>query len=223
MTLFHVAIPYTWPRFFKTSEWENEPVYLIGALIWTFTTVAFAFYLRYVGSVEISLYVMFKLVIMCLVPVVILQIYYTNKSLRRQVKLLQETVIHLRADIPQDTENKPADTLELGSENWSEQIILKTSELIMIKSADNYIEIIYLENGQYRKKLIRNTLRNIEDKLGRYPDFIRCHRTSIVNILFIDKLISNYAGYKLQIRDSEEKVPVSRQYILKVKEALAKR
>ena len=54
---------------------------------------------------------------------------------------------------------------------WFKNIssIFNTKNIISIKSADNYIEIYYLENVKVEKKLVRSTLKSnikIESKKG---------------------------------------------------------
>src|SRR4030042_6886956 len=75
MVFFHIVLPVIWPKFFKSGTWESEPVYLISALIWIFSSVASAFYLRYVGSTELTMYLMFNIIIICIAPAVVLQLY----------------------------------------------------------------------------------------------------------------------------------------------------
>ena len=220
MGLFHIGLPLIWPKFFKISDWENEPVYMIIAFIWVFSSVAFAFYLRYVGSIELSLYLMFKIAVICIAPAVVLQLYYKNQSLRHQVHLLQENTTKLRSLLSNFEKDPATGHIELFSENKSEKVELQIADLALVRSADNYIEIIYKENEQFKKKLLRNTLRNVEDMLSFYPIFIRCHRTCIINKTFIEKMIRNYAGQKILIKGYDAEIPVSRQYLLLVKEAL---
>jgi DNA-binding LytR/AlgR family response regulator len=93
------------------------------------------------------------------------------------------------------------------------------ADVAFIKSADNYVEIVYVEGDTYKKKLIRNTLKNIELQIKQYSNFIRCHRISIVNFHFIEKLNSNYGNHWITIKGYEEHIPVSRQYLLKLKES----
>jgi len=90
----------------------------------------------------------------------------------------------------------------------------------LISAADNYVKIIYLEEGQLKNKLIRNTLKAIEAQLNIYPDFFRCHRTYIVNGKRVERLNKSYKGYFLKMKQYEEEIPVSQQYIIRVKEAL---
>jgi hypothetical protein len=60
------------------------PSYLGGFVIMALSSVAFAFYLRYVGLVEISFFVMSKVVFICLVPPIVLGIFDDMKELRQQ-------------------------------------------------------------------------------------------------------------------------------------------
>ncbi len=101
------------------------------------------------------------------------------------------------------------DTIELHPEN-----------VLLIKSADNYVEIYHLNDNNIQQKLIRTTLKNIEDQLKVYTEFIRCHRTSIVNTRYIVKLTHGYSGYRLKIHGYDNGIPVSRQYLLIVRHAL---
>ena len=75
--------------------------------------------------------------------------------------------------------------------------------------------------GQLRR-LFFNFVRKsyVEEQLKKHPEFIRCHRTTIINTKYILKLVSGYQGYRLIIHEYDKEVPVSRQYLLRVKEIL---
>ena len=104
------------------------------------------------------------------------------------------------------------------SDNSTENLSLPTSEIVFIKSADNYVEVAYTEGDALKKQLLRNTLKRIEEQLKPYPDFIRCHRICIVNALYIEKLENENQNYWIKLKGYPEKLPVSRQYLIKVKE-----
>ncbi|HAH24793.1 MAG TPA: hypothetical protein DCL77_13740 [Prolixibacteraceae bacterium] len=194
--------------------------YLGGGIILVLSSVAFAFYLRYVGSVNISFYTMFKIVVICFFPPVALGIADELKDLKQKIELLS-----IRKEILQEPIKKFQDdylhkSIEFVSENSTENLNLLISAVALIKSADNYVEIGFMDNKQLRKKLIRSTLKNIEQQLKPYPNFIRCHRICIVNTYYIEKLNRKFSNYWLTIKGSEELIPVSRQYLLKLKEAI---
>ncbi len=163
---------------------------------------------------------MFKIIIICIAPAVVLQLYNKNQSLRHQVYMLHENLTHVRTQLSK-YEKEPMDiNIELFSDNKTDKIMVRSADLVLIRSADNYIEIVFKENEQFKKKLVRNTLRNIEDRLSFYPWFIRCHRTCIINKDYVERLVRNYTGQKIILKGYDAEIPVSRQYQLLVKEAL---
>jgi plasmid maintenance system killer protein len=216
-----ILIPLLIPRWFKISEWESGPPYFLSVLLLIVTSTAFAFYIRYVGLTLLNLYIMFKVVLVCLIPILILIILYKNKSLERNIILLREINRKNLLKLQELKKSKEDEQIEIISDNKSKKLTLKYKNIISIKSADNYIEIYYLENDLVEKKLIRSTLRNIELQLMDQSDFLRCHRTSIVNIIHINELARNYSGYSLRMSKLEEAIPVSRQYLTQVKEAIS--
>ena len=216
-----IILPISIPKWFKISEWESGPPAVISILLLVVTGTAFVFYIHYIGKVSLSLYIMFKVVLVCLMPVIILIILYKNKSQERVIDVLQDQNKYYLSRIREFDKAGTEDEFNILSGNKSEKMVLKYSDIISIKSADNYIEINYLENAQLVKKLIRNTLKGIESQLVNQRSFIRCHRTSIVNIRYIEKLIKSYSGYSLKLNCCEEKIPVSRHYLKQVKDAIS--
>jgi len=114
-------------------------------------------------------------------------------------------------------------TIEFSSGILGDTIRLSFSDIILVKSADNYVEILYTDGNVTKKKLLRNTLNHIEQQLRPFSTFIRCHRTFIINIDHVSSIIRRINSYWLTIRDIDEQVPISRQYLLRVKEALVAR
>ena len=92
--------------------------------------------------------------------------------------------------------------------------------LILLRSAENYVEVIYRENQSIQKKLLRTTMMSIEDQLRGFQELVRCHRTCIVNTGSVAKMQKSATGVKLKLHEFEEDIPVSRQYLLNVKAAL---
>ena len=194
--------------------------YLRGFIILVLCSVAFVFYLRYVGSVKMSFYTVFKVVLICLAPPVIIKVYDLYNGLIRQ----NNSLIAERKSIQKQIEKYEVDNLnksvEFISESGADNMTLLIAEVIFVQSADNYVEIASSDGENIRKKLIRNTLKNIEIQLKPYSNFIRCHRTCIVNLHYIEKLHHDFSSHWITVKGYAEKIPVSRQYLLKLKEAL---
>ena len=214
--ILFIAIPALFPKSIKISEWKAGPPFVLNALALVLNSVAFTFYLRYVGKTSITFHIVYKIVLICLSVVVLFRVLHKMRYQNYQLKILHEKL--------KDQQNIPDEEfhekIELTSENKAERIKLRKENIYTIKAADNYIEINYKKNGNLHKKLLRNTLKNIESQLEDYSSFVRCHRAYIVNLDHVLKFSKNYSGNQLLISDIEEEIPVSRHYLLKVKEKL---
>lgn len=107
-------------------------------------------------------------------------------------------------------ENTPAAQLVLSGENQGETLVLAPDDLLYLAAADNYVQVFYRENGQFKNRLLRGALRRMEETLAGHPQFFRCHRTFVVNLDRVARITGNAQGYKLHFEGLEETVPVSR-------------
>ena len=158
--------------------------------------------------------------IICLAPSVALRLNDMIQGLRIQNEalIIEKKIIQKQLEkYEEDYLNK---SIEFISESRNENLNLLIADVAFIKSADNYVEIAYMEGSDLKKKLLRNTLKNIEQQIKPYSNFIRCHRICIVNLHFIEKLNTSYNNHWLTIKGFNEQIPVSRQYMLKLREAL---
>jgi len=220
MTVIYVVLPNALPKLYKPDAFPEEPQYLLGLVCWVFCSVAFTFYLRYVGNVGITFYLVFKALIVCLAPVIIYRIVQIRIILNHQLFLSNKIIERLQETLSGKPDDLRHEKIVIESENKSENLEVKVSEIVLIRSADNYIEVDYLEKGELKRRLLRSTLKNAEEQLARIPDFLRCHRTTLINTGYIEKLYRSYSGIYLRIKGIESDIPVSRQYLLKVKEKL---
>ena len=204
------------------TEREENPIFnslyyfSLGAL----TSVAFAFYIQYVGHTAVTFNIVLRSIVISLSIPVTIHLKNLISVLHEKYKnQLQENRI-IQDKLKQFSESYANRFIELISENGSENIRILVSDIVFIKSADNYVEVGYHEETEVKKKMIRNTLKNIEKQLDDFNNFIRTHRSSIVNIQYINKLHKNFNTYWLTLDDTKETVPVSRQYLMAVKDLI---
>ncbi|MBP8849665.1 MAG: LytTR family transcriptional regulator DNA-binding domain-containing protein [Breznakibacter sp.] len=62
----------------------------------------------------------------------------------------------------------------------------------------------------------------MEDFLAAYPEFIRCHRGYMVNLLNIKSVEGNSQGYRLGFNGTNTEVPVSRAFTKIFQESLGR-
>ncbi len=120
-------------------------------------------------------------------------------------------LIKSRDKIPKN-QNKKTDLIGIPDEKGVVKISLLLSNILYIESADNYIEIYYLDENLVKTTLIRNTLKTIEN-LFKNSMLKRCHRSYIVNVEKI-KLAERKSGkLYLHLINIKSVIPVSRNYI----------
>jgi DNA-binding LytR/AlgR family response regulator len=97
------------------------------------------------------------------------------------------------------------------AENEKDKVELLPEQLLYIEAADNYSNIVFIEEEKIKKQLIRSSLKRIESQVN-FELILRCHRTFIVNLKNVKKVEGNAAGYKLYFNKDNYFVPVSRNY-----------
>ena len=191
-----------------------------GSVFLILSSVAFAFYLCYVGGISLSFYIIFKVALICFIPLVVLRLFDKITTLKQNNEDLKIEKAFTQKRIEKYQDDYQSKSVEFISDSNTDKLNLLISDVIFVKSANNYVEIIYNENGDIKNKLLRNTLTNIEHLLRPFSNFFRCHRVCIVNVYYIEKLNTQQNNHFLVMKGLEEQVPVSRQYLLKIKEAL---
>jgi DNA-binding LytR/AlgR family response regulator len=124
------------------------------------------------------------------------------------------------------TDLKPLITLL--AENGKDAFTVAPANLLAIESSDNYCTIFYVQNHALAKELIRSSLSRLENQLpvkqsvvahsrldliDTLPGpFVRCHRSYVVNLDRVDRVLGNAQGYKLHLLNGQLMVPVARKY-----------
>lgn len=217
LALCRVAFPSLLPGWFQTEKWTIRKEAVLHLLFVILNSLAFVFYARYVGKIGMNFHIVVNIVLISAASAAILAVVYEYKNLKN--RLNPSSAQNLRPE-EKPTEAEVVTGIEFESENQSERFFLFPEQIILIKSAGNYVEIIYKQNEKVSRRMIRNTLANAEQLLAKFPFLIRCHRSTVVNINCIQKVNKTSEGLKLDLFDYSRAVNVSRQYVLKVKEAL---
>ena len=214
---FRIIIPSIFSQAFSEEHWTLKKEIIIDFLFLVFNSVAFSFFARYVGRIPITFHIVIMIVIISLCVIAALIVFTEFYSLKNQVRKFSEysdEIDDQESTLEEDVE------IEFESENKSEYFQLFLEQIMLIKSANNYVEVVYKHGDKTSKRLIRNTLKTTEDQLSKYPSMVRCHRSYIVNKNYIQKVAKGTDGLKLILFDYPQEIHVSRQYVLKVKEAL---
>lgn len=92
------------------------------------------------------------------------------------------------------------------------QFSILTDDILLLESTDNYITVFYMLNGKIQRRLLRNTMKNMEEEL-RPQSVIRCHRSFMVNTQNIEFVQKEGKELQLKIKHYETVIPVSQKYL----------
>lgn len=216
LLLLRVIIPSFFPSSFSNKKWTLYKEVLLDSVFVVLNSVAYSFFARFVGKISINFHIETIIVIISTASIVMLVLINDFHYLKKQVRLLKANSTLYKG---QDTKEKNVE-INFESENKSEYFRATLDTIVLIKAANNYIEIFHLEGEKTKRRLLRNTLKNTEVLTSKYSNLVRCHRSCIINIDFIEKVGKGNEGIKLKLLNYPDEIHVSRQYNLKVKEAL---
>jgi DNA-binding LytR/AlgR family response regulator len=143
------------------------------------------------------------------IPITIMSLLFRNNLLRQNLESAMGANQQIDKIETLKKESKNNHSVTIYSDT-SETLTFNLPDLLFIEADDNYSTIVWQNGHGIEKKLLRVNLKSIENQLNNTFTF-RCHRSFIVNVHAISNISGNANGYKLQIRDSDFSIPVSRQ------------
>jgi DNA-binding LytR/AlgR family response regulator len=159
--------------------------------------------------VTIIIHVCSQVALTGIIPISIMTLLFRNNLLRANLKSAMGANQQINKIQTLKKESKTNHAVTLYSDT-TETLDLNLPDLLFIEADDNYSTIVWKNGHGVEKKLLRINLKNIESQLNN-GFTIRCHRSYIVNVHAIETISGNTNGYKLQIRDTDYSIPVSRQ------------
>ncbi|MCD4682453.1 MAG: LytTR family transcriptional regulator [Bacteroidales bacterium] len=215
LSLNLLILPSLFPRILNGSSWNVKKEILWD--IWILFTVSVGYFLYYkaLGIMEFGFSMIVTLILIAIVPISVLIVLNRNRLLRSHLKSANELNIKLK-------ENKsiPDKLVHFVSDYQKDNISIKVSLILFIRSANNYIELFWKENQDVKSQMVRLSLTKAEDILKDDKFIFKCHRSYMVNINYIDKIEGSSQGYRLYFEKVDFPVPVSKIYVHKLKELI---
>ncbi|MDR0737462.1 MAG: LytTR family DNA-binding domain-containing protein [Prevotellaceae bacterium] len=142
-----------------------------------------------------------------LLPYAVLHLYFAYKDKEKKLSQIEEErlVTAGKQSIYSFHDEKGELRLSVTKEN-----------LLYIESADNYVEIWYLNKEAPTKLVVRNSLKNMEKNLAN-TNVIRSHRSYIVNLEAVKVIRRQKDGIYMEFGiDRVPDIPVSERYNKKI-------
>jgi len=90
-----------------------------------------------------------------------------------------------------------------------EEFSLNLNNLVYVEAQENYSKIVWTDKDEVKEKLLRVTLKRIEDQLAD-DALVRCHRSYIINTKVNFTVLGNSNGYCLESDLVKHTIPISR-------------
>jgi len=120
------------------------------------------------------------------------------KNDERFYSLLEKTFVPEKKDRIVSIQSDTRETLEIN-----------LRQLVFIEAQENYSRIVWMKGDEINQKILRVTLKKIEDQIAN-GNIVRCHRSYMININFSYTIRGNSNGYRLTSKHFNDAIPISR-------------
>ena len=215
LSLNLLMLPSLLPQIFLKRVWSIKKEIIWN--VWILTTISVGYYLYYkaIGIFEIDFYMIVKLILIAVVPIIGLITINQNRMLRSYLKLANGINKKLK-----ENKSKDEQLVHFKSDYTKDSLSIKVNLLLFIRAANNHIEIFWKESDNVKSQMVRTSLKKAEEVLNEYKFVFKCHRSFMININFIDKIEGSIQGYKVFFDKVDFAVPVSKNFAYKLKEII---
>ena len=148
------------------------------------------------------------------IPLIFGPFIVENNALKRN--LLEAQKLNKALSERHKDEKGSNEMITLSGET-KDSVTLLPQNIFYMEASGNYVDIYYKEEGKEKHKLLRSTIKQMEETMQPFEYFVRCHRAYIVNINHIIHISGNAQGYRLNLTETTEEIPVSRTYLKNLK------
>jgi hypothetical protein len=215
LSLNLLILPTLFPKILNGSSWNVKKE--IFWLLWILFTVGFGYFLYYktLGIMEFGFDMVIKMLLIAIAPISVLIVFNRNRLLRSHLKSANELNIKLK-----EHKSIPDKLVHFISDYQKDNLSIKVSLILFVRSANNYIEVFWKEGQGVRSQMVRCSLAKAEEILKDDRFIFKCHRSYMANINYIDKIEGSSQGYRLYFDQIDIPVPVSKNYTDRLKELI---
>jgi len=218
LIIFGFLIRKWFPIFFSESNWTVGKEILTQTItIIAIAVCNYGYSLWFSGQLRIGgfrtndfLFMLWATFLIGVFPSTIITWYSQIKNLKKYSHPYQPVT-----QSPETINKDNSLQFNILADNGKDVFQITSSDFLFLTSADNYVEVYFLENGTVQKELIRAGISRLESEIEF--DFIqRCHRSYMVNLHKVERISGNAQGYRLHLLKDAFSIPVGRSLSEKV-------
>ncbi len=209
LSLNLMVLPSLFPKLLNNSKWTilKEILWNLWILL-VISSADLLYYSKLMGFFNITLSHIFTIILVSVLPVGILIFVNQERLFRQNLKSAKEISKKIH-----ETKHPEDKLVHIKSDYKNDSLSLNPDTIIMIKSANNYIEVLYNEDDQIKKQMIRTSLSKTEEILFQYEFLFKSHRSYIINANLIHEINGNSQGYIVHFENTDVTAQVSQKYI----------
>lgn len=200
------------PEHWSAKPGFNRRFTFIALSILLLLNLVIITYAAFSGLISTSVYDILNLSLVLMgitiMPVFFVIVFLEKVLLRKHTQMAGM----LNNRIYQSNRNVQQETVTIYSEKAKDSLTLGLDSILAVEAQGNYSKVYFSESGKLKSSMILASLKLIEEQLFSHKNFIRCHKSFIVNLNKVSKVMGNSHGYKLNISLFDDPVPVSRTY-----------
>ena len=210
--------PKLFPNLFQEQKWTVLNEIMLTLLIVVTISAGNAIYTHLLGFTRLNfitaIVFVFYTILVATFPIIVSIFVRKNHYLKQN--LFDATVIN--NSISDNKPQKPIEELlKFQGQSENEYLEVKAEDILYIQSQRNYVQFFYRKNNTITNKLIRSTMKEVEESIDNYQFLKRCHRSFIININIIQKVEGDSLGLSLLLKDLDIIIPVSRSCVKDLK------
>jgi hypothetical protein len=211
LSILSFVFPLFWKDYYKESKWTVGKE-LVNFLLIVFTIAlgnsfySFLFFSTRMNLVTIGFFLIVTLLI-SIFPITLFTILRQNRLLSENLQ--EATKMNNKLVVPHTSPSSQGEIATIEG-NGKETLDVEVDSFLFAESNGNYINIFFSAEGKARKKVMRCTMKQMEEAFASYPSVMKCHRAFIVNTDTIERVKGNSQGYRLVLAGVEDEIPVSR-------------
>ena len=223
--IFSLVLPSIYPKTFNNDHWNVLKTILffvisVAAIGIIITVYAFHFdNSNRINFFSVLLIIMMRSIILSFFPIILI-VFYMERSLNRKNHFhATEINKELRNEKQAVHVDNQVYTFARGTQD---EIQIAENNLLYIKAEGNYCMLFFDINSILKNKLVRSSLKDLEQLLKNSNRFVRCHKSYIINLNKISNVTGNAKGHTFYLKNNKSQIPVSRNFsrvlIRKIKE-----
>lgn len=209
LCISYFLLPVIFPHYFSIRSWtiKKEAIFLlVSFLIISISNYFYhnAFIAQYLPDFSFFKFV-FYVISIGVFPVFFL-IFMIERYLYKKHNAQPTNIIEKVRKEKKEYVTIPSDSLKV------KPLVLDVDDLLFAQSNNNYTTVVFLQDNKVKQELMRITLKKVNEILEPYSQFIRCHRSFLVNKNEIEHVKGNARLLQVHLKYVKDVIPVSRSF-----------